>query len=314
MKPHKYTVTTAGIECQGKLFGAQSSHTDGASWKSFEEAMKAYCRADAPDDEDKGIETRMPELHEGDVIQAVNTVVTDHWTKPPKHYTEGGLLSAMEHAGAKEMDNDVERKGLGTPATRASMIDKLIAGGYVTRNKKQLLPTDEGKLLISLVPEYLKSASMTAEWENRLLAMERGQDDPKQFMEDIIAQLMYTLQECKAVPDDVRSRYSTRQVQEKESLGNCPICGKPVYEKTKVFRCSDDDCSFCLWKDNNFLRSMRKTMTRDMVVDLLTDGRTFVKGLYSKKRDKSFSVDLVVDVQDGKVNYSLEFPKNQGRK
>jgi len=313
-KPHKYTVTTAGIECHGKLFGAQSSHTDGASWKSFEEAMKAYCRADAPDDEDKGIETRMPELHEGDVIQAVDTVVTDHWTKPPKHYTEGSLLSAMEHAGSKEMDDDVERKGLGTPATRASMIEKLIAGGYVARNKKQLLPTDEGKLLISLVPEYLKSASMTAEWENRLLAMERGQDDPRQFMEDIIAQLMYTLQECKAVPDDVRTRYSTRKAQEKESLGNCPICGKPVYEKTKVFRCSDDDCSFCLWKDNNFLRSMRKTMTRDMVVDLLTNGRTFIKGLYSKKRDKSFSADLVLDVQDGKVNYSLEFPKNQGRK
>lgn len=313
-KPHKYTVTTAGIECQGKLFGAQSSHTDGASWKSFEEAMKAYCRADAPDDEDKGVETRMPELHEGDVIQTVETVVTDHWTKPPKHYTEGGLLSAMEHAGAKEMDNDVERKGLGTPATRASMIDKLIAGGYVTRNKKQLLPTDEGKLLISLVPEYLKSASMTAEWENRLLAMERGQDDPKQFMEDIIAQLMYTLQECKAIPDEVRSRYSTRKVQEKESLGNCPICGKPVYEGARVFYCSDAECGFRLWKENNFLKSMRKTMTRDMVVDILTDGRTFVKGLYSKKRDKSFSADLVLDVQDGKVNYSLEFPKNQGRK
>ena len=155
---------------------------------------------------------------------------------------------------------------------------------------------------------------MTAEWENRLLAMERGQDDPNQFIEDIIAQLMYTLQECKAVPEDERSRYSIRQERERESLGNCPICGKPVYEKTKVFRCSDDNCSFCLWKDNNFLRSMRKNMTRDMVVDLLTDGRTFVKGLYSKKRDKSFSADLVLDVQDGKVNYSLEFPKNQGRK
>ena len=313
-KPHKYTVTTAGIECQGKLFGAQNSHSDGISWKSFEEAMKAYCRADAAEDEDKEIETRMPTLHEGDIIPSVETKVTEHWTKPPQHYTEGSLLSAMEHAGSKEMDDDVERKGLGTPATRASMIEKLIAGGYVIRKKKQLLPTDEGKLLISLVPEYLKSASMTAQWENRLLAMERGQDDPKQFMEDIIAQLMYTLQECKAVPDDVRSRYSTRQVQEKESLGNCPICGKPVYEGAKVFYCSDAECGFRLWKENRFLESMRKTMTKDMAVDLLTEGRTFVKGLYSKKRDKSFSADLVLDVKDGKVNYSLEFPKNQGRK
>ena len=313
-KPHKYTVTTAGIECEGKLFGAQSSHADGSSWKSFEEAMKAYCKADAPDEEDKEIETRLPTLHEGDVIPSVETVMTDHWTKPPQHYTEGSLLTAMEHAGTKEMDEDVERKGLGTPATRASMIEKLIAGGYVKRNKKQLLPTDEGKLLISLVPEYLKSASMTAEWENRLLAMERGQDDPKQFMEDIIAQLMYTIEECKNVPGDVRSRYSTRKEQEKEPLGNCPICGNPVYEGAKRFYCSGTDCNFSLWKDNRFLQSMRKTMTKDMVVDLLIDGRTYIKGLYSKKKDKTFSADLVMEVKDGKVNYALEFPKKQGRK
>ena len=313
-KPHKYTVTTAGIECQGKLFGAQNSHSDGISWKSFEEAMKAYCRADAAEDEDKEIETRMPTLHEGDIIPSVETKVTEHWTKPPQHYTEGSLLSAMEHAGSKEMDDDVQRKGLGTPATRASMIEKLIAGGYVIRKKKQLLPTDEGKLLISLVPEYLKSASMTAQWENRLLAMERGQDDPKQFMEDIIAQLMYTLQECKAVPDDVRNKYRVRKEGEKESLGNCPICGKPVYEGSKVYYCSDTDCNFCLWKDNRFLESMKKTMTKDMAVDLLSHGRTYVKGLYSKKRDKCFSADLVMEVKDGKVNYALEFPKSQGRK
>jgi DNA topoisomerase-3 len=256
----------------------------------------------------------MPTLHEGDIIPSVETKVTEHWTKPPQHYTEGSLLSAMEHAGSKEMDDDVERKGLGTPATRASMIEKLIAGGYVIRKKKQLLPTDEGKLLISLVPEYLKSASMTAQWENRLLAMERGQDDPKQFMEDIIAQLMYTLQECKAVPDDVRNKYRVRKEGEKESLGNCPICGKPVYEGSKVYYCSDTDCNFCLWKDNRFLESMKKTMTKDMAVDLLSHGRTYVKGLYSKKRDKCFSADLVIEVKDGKVNYALEFPKSQGRK
>ena len=308
-KPHKYTVTTAGIECQGKLFGAQNSHSDGISWKSFEEAMKAYCRADAAENEDKEIETRMPTLHEGDIIPSVETKVTEHWTKPPQHYTEGSLLSAMEHAGSKEMDDDVERKGLGTPATRASMIEKLIAGGYVIRKKKQLLPTDEGKLLISLVPEYLKSASMTAQWENRLLAMERGQDDPKQFMEDIIAQLMYTLQECKAVPDDVRNKYRVRKEGDKG-----PICGKPVYEGSKVYYCSDTDCNFCLWKDNRFLESMKKTMTKDMAVDLLSHGRTYVKGLYSKKRDKCFSADLVMEVKDGKVNYALEFPKSQGRK
>lgn len=313
-KPHSYTVTTAGLECQGSLFGAQSSRPDGSSWKSFEESMKAYCRADIPEEEDKDFDTRMPELHEGDVISAVDSMVTEHWTTPPKHYTEASLLSAMEHAGSKEMDDDVERKGLGTPATRASMIEKLISGGYVTRKKKQLIPTDDGKLLISLVPEYLKSASMTAEWENRLLAMEKGNDDPKQFIEDIIAQLIYTIEECKSIPEDVRSQYSRQREKTKESVGNCPICGKPVYEGVKVFYCSDADCKFCLWKNSRFLEGMRKKLTKDMAVDLLADGRTFVRGLYSAKKDKMFSADLILQIKDGKAYYSLEFPKNKGRK
>ena len=312
-RPHKYTVTTAGIECQGVLFGAQSTHIDGSSWKSYEESMKAYCRTDAPEDDDKGIETKMPELHEGDVITAVNSTVTDHWTKPPQHYTEASLLSAMERAGAREMDDDVERKGLGTPATRASMIEKLISGGYLMRKKKQLLPTDEGKLLISLVPDYLKSASMTAEWENRLLAMERGQDSPEQFMEDIIAQLMYTLQECRAVPEEARNQFRKKRAEDRESIGTCPVCGKPVYEGTKVFFCSNTECSFCLWKDNRFLEGMRKKLTKEMAVDLLTDGRTFVKGLYSRKKDKSFSADLVMEIKDGKPAFALEFPKRRER-
>ena len=113
---------------------------------------------------------------------------------------------------------------------------------------------------------------------------------------------------------EVRSRYSARKEQEKEALGKCPICGKPVYEGAKRFYCSSTDCNFSLWKDNRFLQSMRKTMTNEMVVDLLTDGRTYIKGLYSKKKDKTFSADLVMEIKDGKVNYTLEFPKNQGRK
>ena len=287
---------------------------DEYGWKGYEEVMKAYLRADTPEEEEKGIDTQMPELHEGDVITAVDTEVNECWTKPPQHFTEASLLSTMEHAGAKEMDDDVERKGLGTPATRASMIEKLISGGYVTRKKKQLLPTDEGKLLISLVPDYLKSASMTAEWENRLLAMERGEDDPKQFMEDIVAQLMYTLEECRTVPEDVRRQYSTRTEEAPEPVGVCPICGKPVYEGRKLFYCSDTDCNFCLWKSNRFLEGMNKKLTRDMAVDLLADGRTYVKGLYSKKRDKTFTADLVLEISEGRPKFVLEFPKGREKR
>ena len=312
-KPHKFTITTAGLECQEYLFGAQGRRVDESGWKTYEESLKAYCKAEAPNESDKGVETRLPTVQEGDVIPAVSSAVTDHWTKPPQHFTEDSLLSAMERAGAKEMDDDVERKGLGTPATRASMIEKLISSGYVVRKKKQLLPSDEGRLLISLVPEYLKSASMTAEWENRLLAMEHGDDSPDQFMEDIIAQLMYTLEECKAIPEEERNRYSRKKEKTREALGKCPVCGKPVYEGAKVFYCSDHDCKFCLWKDNRYLENMRKRLTKDMVIDLLEDGRTFVRGLYSRKKDKTFSADLVMEIKDGRPNFSLDFPKGRSK-
>lgn len=310
-RPHKFTQTTALIECQGIKFGVQGRNVLEPGWKAFEESMKAYCRADGPDaeEESKVVETFLPGVKEGEIIPSIETAVTDHWTQPPKHFTEASLLSAMEHAGAKEMESDVERKGLGTPATRASMIEKLISSGYAVRKKKQILPTDEGKLLISLVPEYLKSASMTADWENRLLAMERGQDDPKQFMEDILAQLFYTITECKSISEDVRKQYRKNPYGDREPVGNCPICGSPVYEGGKVFFCSDDDCDFCLWKNTRYLEGMHQKLTRDMAVDLLADGRTFVKGLYSRKKDKTFSADLVMDIKDGRLEFSLEFPK-----
>ena len=314
-KTHYYTLTTALIECQGVKFGAQAKRVkETASWKSYEESLKAYCMADDPKDdpENSSVDTVLTDVKEGDIIPAVYTKVTDHWTSPPKHFTEDSLLSAMEHAGAKDMDDDLERKGLGTPATRASMIEKLISSGYAVRSKKKLLPTDEGKLLVSLVPEYLKSASMTAEWENRLLAMECGEEDPGRFMEDITAQLIYTIEGCRQIPEDVRERYSTRKARKQEQIGSCPICGSPVYEGAKVFYCSSDECDFCLWKNNRYLEGMRKKLTKDMAVELLANGRTFVKGLYSRKKDKTFSADLVLDIRDGKPVFGLEFPKRKG--
>ena len=313
-RPFRYTLITAMIECGDAVFGAQTRHVEESGWKGFEESMKAYCRADAPEEEqEKDVETRLPEIHEGDVLPAVDSTVKEHWTKPPQHFTEDSLLSAMERAGAKDMDDDVERKGLGTPATRASMIEKLISSGYVVRKKKQLLPSDEGKLLVSLVPEYLKSADMTAEWENRLLAIERGGDDPYQFMQDIVAQLMYTLEECRRIPEEVRDQFRTRRKEERVPVGRCPVCSSRVYEGPKVFYCEDENCSFCLWKENRFLEGMRKKLTHDMAVDLLEDGRTFVRGLYSRKKDKTFSADLVMEIKDGKPSFSLEFPKGGGK-
>ena len=132
-------------------------------------------------------------------------------------------------------------------------------------------------------------------------------------MEDIIAQLMYTLQECRAVPEEARNQFRKKKAEDREPIGTCPVCGQPVFEGTKVFFCSNTECSFCLWKDNRFLAGMRKKLTKEMAVDLLTDGRTFVEGLYSRKKNKTFSADLVMEIKDGKPAFALEFPKRRNR-
>ena len=237
--------------------------------------------------------------------------ISEHWTRPPKHFTEGTLLAAMEKAGARDMNDDVERKGLGTPATRAATIEKLISAKYVRRKGKQLLPTDEGNLLVSLVPDYLKSASMTAEWENRLLEMEHGNADPDAFIDDVTAQIIYLIEELRRLPDDERSKYRIRKTKEKESLGNCPVCGSPVYEREKSFYCSNDNCRFCLYKDDRYLGSMRKKMTRQIAEELLSSGRSYISGLYSRKSDKKFSAELVMTIEEGKPRFRLEFPKGK---
>lgn len=312
---HRYTLTSALIDCNGYQFVAQGKKIDEPGWKRYEDALKSYLKTGEPEEDknEKDIgRSFLPEVTEGQVIPAVSSDISDHWTQPPKHYTEGALLSAMERAGAREMDDDVERKGLGTPATRAATIEKLISAKYVKRKGKQILPTDEGKLLISLVPDYLKSAAMTAEWENRLLEMERGNEDPDAFIDDVTAQIIYLIEELRWVPDEERSKYRIRKSTEKEHLGNCPVCGSLVFEGPKSFHCSNNNCQFCLWKDDRYLGSMRMKMTRQIAEELLSSGRTHVTGLYSRKSGKYFSAELVMELEDGKSRFRLEFPKKKG--
>lgn len=308
---HRYTLTSALIDCNGYPFVAQGKQVGEPGWKTYEDALKNYFRTgEAEEDKaDKDIsKTALPEAAEGDLIPAVESDLTDHWTQPPKHFTEGTLLSAMEKAGASYMDDDVERKGLGTPATRAATIEKLISARYIRRKGKQLLPTDEGTLLVSLVPDYLKSADMTAEWENRLLEMERGNDDPDAFIDDVTAQIIYLIEELKRIPESERTKYRVRKKESRTSLGKCPVCGSPIYEGAKTFYCSADNCRFCLWKEDRYLGSMRKKMTRQIAENLISSGRSYVNDLYSRKSDKLFNAELVMAIEDGKARLKLEFP------
>ena len=244
------------------------------------------------------------DLEQGMVIPVVRAEKKQGFTSPPKVYTEDTLLSAMETAGNKEFEKDTEKKGLGTPATRAAILEKLVSSGYVQRKGKQMIPTEDGVAAIRNIPDYLKSASMTAEWENDLLRMERGEIKPHDFMQGIHGLIDKMLADQRQIPTVVAAPHHN-----KVSVGSCPVCGNPVHESKLSFCCADRSCKFALWKESRYLANMRKTLDKKMAVDLLKKGRTHVKDFYSVKKDKTFAADLVMRVEDDRAQYSLEFPK-----
>ena len=243
-------------------------------------------------------------MEQGMVLPVVRAEKKQGFTSPPKVYTEDTLLSAMETAGNKEFEKDTEKKGLGTPATRAAILEKLVSSGYVERKGKQMILTEDGVAAIRNIPDYLKSASMTAEWENDLLRMERGEIKPHDFMQGIHGLLDKMLADLRQIPTVAAAPYHN-----KVSVGNCPVCGNPVHESKLSFCCADRSCKFALWKESRYLANMRKTLDKKMAVDLLKKGRTHVKDFYSVKKDKTFAADLVMRVEEGRAQYSLEFPK-----
>ena len=244
------------------------------------------------------------DLEQGMVIPTVRAEKKQGFTSPPKVYTEDTLLSAMETAGNKEFEKDTEKKGLGTPATRAAILEKLVSSGYVQRKGKQMIPTEDGVAAIHNIPDYLKSASMTAEWENDLLRMERGEIKPHDFMQGIHGLIDKMLADLRQIPTVAAAPHHN-----KVSVGSCPVCGNPVHESKLSFCCADRGCKFALWKESRYLSNMRKTLDKKMAVDLLKKGRTHVKDFYSAKKDKTFAADLVMRVEEGRAQYSLEFPK-----
>ena len=311
---HVYETVKATLQCCGYSFTASGKSVKEPGWKAVEDAMKKQCRADAEkesDDQDTAGEGQdLSTLYKGASFSPVHTRVSEHWTQPQKHYTEDTLLAAMERAGSSEMEADVERKGLGTPATRASIIDKLIQSKYAVRKKKQVIATDAGKQLVSVLPDYLKSAKMTADWENQLLMIERGQYDSRLFMSGITDMLRKMLDECRQIDGDERNRFGTHK--ERKVIGTCPVCGAPVYEGKQNFYCSNRDCRFVLWKENRYLEKMQKKLDAGMAKDLLAKGKTRVKDLYSAKKDKLFTADLLMEWVDGRARFSLDFPKGSG--
>lgn len=302
-----YEQTDITVKCQEQDFKARGKIPVQMGFKEVEKAFKQLCVKAEPV-EGKEKETSIPAgYEEGMRIFPVKAEKTTHYTSPPKPFNEDTLLAAMETAGNKEFDSETEKKGLGTPATRASIIEKLVSSGYAQRKGKQILPSTEGKELVKVMPEYLKSAVMTAEWENQLLMMEKGQITDTQFMGEITSLVCKILEVCREIPEEERRRFQTAR----EVIGKCPVCGCDVFEGKQNFYCSNRQCDFALWKENRFLGSMEKNLDKKMARELLDKACTHVKGLYSKKKDMKFDADLLLTLEDGKPRFHLEFPKKK---
>lgn len=274
-------------------------------WKLYEECFKN--KDGLAMENPENVETdRFSDLTPGQIFYNVAADKSEHFTSPPKQYSEDTLLAAMETAGNKEFDEDTEKKGLGTPATRAGIIEKLVHSQYAVRKGKQIIPTEDGKVLIEILPDFLKSASMTAEWENQLLDMEKGKITPDTFMTGIKNMITMMLNGCDTIPEEETRRFQTR-----ESIGTCPVCGSLVYEGKKNFYCSNRECRFALWKETKYLERMLKTIDKRMAAELLKSGKVRVKDLYSTKKNMYFEADLIMDASEDRVNFSLDFPSKK---
>ena len=299
-EPFVYEAITATFDCGGHTFTAKGKQVLSQGWRAIQEVFRSSLK-EKPEDEDAG--GVLPALIEGQVFEPVTASVTEHFTSPPKPYTEDTLLSAMENAGKEDMPDEAERKGLGTPATRAAIIEKLVSGGFVERKGKNLIPTKAGVNLVTVLPELLTSPKLTADWEQRLNEVAKGQASPEAFMDGIEAMATELVRKYSHISEDGQKLFQP----EKETVGLCPRCGKPVYEGKKNFACSDRACQFVMWKNDRFFEQRGKVFTSKIAAALLKGGKAKVKGLRSLRTGKTYDGTIVLADTGGKyVNYRIE--------
>lgn len=286
---------TAEITCGGYAFTAKGKTVLDAGWKAY---------LDKPEDKP------LPDLVEGASLPVSAGEVTEGKTKPPAAYSEDTLLHAMETAGGKDMPEDAERKGIGTPATRAAMIEKLVAGGFVERKKGRktvsLVPVQAGVSLVTILPEQLQSPLLTAEWEHKLGRIERGELSSDAFLAEITQMVQTLVSEYQPVPGAEVLFPSGREI-----VGQCPRCGSDVTESKKGFFCEKSDCKFGLWRDNKFLATKRISLTKRDVMALLKNGRVHVTNIFSEKTGKTFEADLLLDDNGERTVYRFDFGRER---
>ena len=300
---HRYAEVTVELSCGVEKFTRKGRTVLQLGWKDIWQQFYP----EKKNDED--VICQIPS--KGTRLRIDSTTVKEGKTSPPKHFTEDTLLSAMETAGAGEIPEKAERKGLGTPATSAATIEKLVQRGFMERKgdrkTKHLIATDKGNSLVTVMPEQIQSASMTAEWEQKLLAIEHGEYDATEFM-DGIAGMIAGLVANYEIVKGAETLMSRNKV-----IGTCPHCGAEVLEKQKGWFCSNRECRFILWKDNAYFTKIGKRLTPQIVEKLLKDGRARLKDCKSQKTGKTYNADILLSTEaDGRPQFSLEFPDAKG--
>lgn len=308
-EPHSYSETAVTVECAGAEFTAKGKTVKRPGWRALDAAYRVGLKNAEPD---KEIEDKaLPELAEGQTLSLSNAAVKEGKTSPPKHFTEDTLLSAMETAGKDDMPEDAERQGLGTPATRAGILEKLVSTGFLERRKSkktvQLMPSKDAVSLITVLPEQLQSPLLTAEWEYRLGEIERGELAPEDFMAGISAMLRELVGTYQVIKGTEYLFSPPREV-----VGRCPRCGGDVAELQKGFFCQNEGCKFAIWKNSKWWAAKKKQLTKATVTALLKDGRTHVTGLYSEKTGKTYDTTVVLEDDGQYANFKLEFDRQKG--
>lgn len=304
--PHVYEAVTAVFSCAEVEFTAKGKTMLSEGWKGIEKRFRDSLKK-KPDAEGDEAVLELLAFTEGQSFDAPPVKITEHETKPPKPHTEASLLSTMERAGNEETDEDAERKGLGTPATRAAVIEKLVASGFVQRKGKQLNPTKNGYNLIAVLPENLTSPKLTAEWENALLQIARGKTDPDEFLSGISDMARELVKTYPFLAGDEAGRFQ----EERKTIGKCPRCGGQVFEGKKNYYCSNKDCSFVMWKNDRFFSDRKVTFSEKIAADLLKRGKAKVKKLYSPKTGKTYDGTVLLADTGGKyVNYKVAIERD----
>ena len=309
-EPHIFEAVTAVFSCAGQEFTAKGKTVLAEGWKGLERRFMATLKkkADTEGDEENALSLVVPPFAEGQSFDNPQAAVTEHFTTPPKPHNEASLLSAMERAGNEETDPDAERRGLGTPATRAAIIEKLVKGGFVERKGKQLIPTKSGIELVCVLPEVLTSPQLTADWENNLTQIAKGNADPDSFMTGIETMTRELVSTYPFLSDKEKERFK----EEKPVIGKCPRCGANIYEGRKNYYCANRDCAFTMWKNDRFFEERKVTFSPKIAAALLKDGKAKVKKLYSPKTGKTYNGTILLADTGGKyVNYRIAIQRDR---